>query len=134
MGRGDDSQAQSASLRPARRLAVDSARKQLYPLVADMAAVSDPASSLAEHAVEVGPRGRGGVWIVPEVDALASMERERRYQETISEMEDELDALALLPLLLERVGQLHGPRHTLTDVATELGLGDILEEELAKRR
>jgi hypothetical protein len=46
--------------------------------------------------------------------------------ELIRQLEEEIESLDALLLLRERAGDDAGPRHSLADVATELGADDLL--------
>ena len=83
---------------PRSRKTIDEARKELYGIVDDFRKVSEASPALADRAIEIGPRRKGGAWLVPEADAQAAMER-------IEELEQELEDVATGLLVTERLGR-----------------------------
>lgn len=118
---------------PRRRLATAEARTQLPSLVRELARHERPARSLAERAVEIGPRRAGGAWLVPEVDAHAAIEREQELARRIEDLEDQLEDFAIAILLEERLARTSGERVSLDELAAGLGLGDFLTKERARQ-
>ena len=117
---------------PRRRLATAEARTQLPSLVRELAQHARPARSLADRAVEIGPRRAGGAWLVPEVDAQAAIEREQALAQRIEDLEDQLEDFAFGVLLEERLARTSGERVSLDELAAELGLSDFLVQERAR--
>lgn len=118
---------------PRRRLATAEARTQLPSLVRELAEHERPARSLADRAVEIGPRRAGGAWLVPEVDAQAAIEREQALAQRVADLEEQLEDFAIAVLLEERLARTSGERVSLDELAAELGLGDFLAKERARR-
>lgn len=118
---------------PRRRLATAEARTQLPSLVRELSQLERPSRSLAERAVEIGPRRAGGAWLVPEVDAQAAIERERALTQRVDDLEDQLEDLAIGLLLEERLARSSGERVSLDELAAELGLSDFLAQERARQ-
>lgn len=118
---------------PRRRLATAEARTQLPSLVRELSEVERPSRSLADRAVEIGPRRTGGAWLVPEVDAHAAIEREQALTQRVEDLEDQLEDFAIGMLLEERLARTSGERVSLDELATELGLGDFLADERARQ-
>ena len=87
-----------------------------------------PGATLADHAVEVGPRNRGGVWVVPAVDIEAALEREEDLQARVEALEEEADNIALGFLLLERLEQSAGQTTTGAQLIRELGFEDLASD------
>jgi citrate lyase beta subunit len=97
------------------------ARNQLYKLVNKLSRVRKASASLLDRAVEVGPRGHGGVVILPKIDAEAALER-------IAQLEGELEDLTLARFVEAR---LHTPTEDLLSVeelADSVGLRDLLSD------
>jgi hypothetical protein len=111
-------------IRPTRSLPTTQARTELPKLVNELVAVDQPGATLADHAVEVGPRNRGGVWLVPAVDADAAMDREDRLRARVDELEDEAENMALGLFLMERLEQSTG-KTSGADFIRELGFDDL---------
>jgi len=118
---------------PRRRLATAEARTQLPSLVRELSEVESPSRSLADRAVEIGPRRAGGAWLVPEVDAHAAIEREQALAQRVEVLEHQLEDFAIGVLLEERLARTSGERVTLDELAAELGLTDFLAEERARQ-
>jgi hypothetical protein len=112
-------------IRPRRSLATTKARTELPGLVNELVAVQEPGETLAEHAVEVGPRNRGGVWLVPAVDVDAAMDREERLRAQVSELEDEAENMAIGFFLMQRLEQSPGTTTSGADFIRELGFDDL---------
>ena len=74
----------------------------------ELAETPRPARRLTDNAIEVGPHNRGGVWIVPAVDAEASMEREDELRDRIEELDDELENVAIGLFLMDRMASSSG--------------------------
>lgn len=118
---------------PRRRLATAEARSQLPRLVRELAQHARPARSLAERAVEIGPRRAGGAWLVPEVDAQAAIDREQKLAQRVEDLEDQLEDFAIGVLLEERLARTNGHLVSLDELAAELGLSDFLARERARQ-
>lgn len=114
-------------IRPLRNLATTEARRQLPRIVSELVAVDEPGDTLAAHAVEVGPRHRGGVWLVPAVDADAAMDREAELRERVDALEDEAENMALGFSLMSRLQRSSGATISGDDFVRELGFGDLVE-------
>lgn len=112
-------------IRPRRSLATTNARTQLPALVKELGAVKKPGATLADHAVELGPHNKGGVWLLPAVDADAAMEREEQLRDRIAELEDEAENMALGVFLTERMMQSSGKTTSGADFLRELGFDDL---------
>ncbi len=120
-------------LHPERRLATAEARTRLPALIRELASLESPSHSLAERAVEIGPRRAGGAWLVAEVDAQAAIEREEALSQRVADLEEQLEDFAIGVLLEERLARTTGERVSLDDLAAGLGLADFLAEERARR-
>jgi hypothetical protein len=83
---------------PRARYTVEQARRELYALVDAFRKMGEPSASLVDRAVEIGPRRRGGAWLVPEADAQAALAR-------IDELEQELEDIGTGLLVQERLAR-----------------------------
>ncbi|MGI8731390.1 MAG: hypothetical protein ACR2LK_15655 [Solirubrobacteraceae bacterium] len=108
-------------IRPTRSLATTQARAELPKLVKQLVAVKKPGETLADHAIEVGPRNRGGVWPVPGVDVEAAIDREESLRMRVDELEDEADNIAFGLFLMQRLEQSSGKMTSGADFIRELG-------------
>jgi hypothetical protein len=112
-------------IRPRRNLATTKARTELPKLVNELVAVKKPGATLAEHAVELGPRNSGGVWLVPAVDVDAAMEREEELRARVDELEDEAENMAIGFFLMQRLEQSSGVTTSGADFIRGLGFDDL---------
>jgi hypothetical protein len=107
-----------------RRLGTDQARTKLPKLVDAMRRRRKPSAGLLDNAYGIGPRRQGGALLIPEVDAIAAIER-------IEQLEAEAEDLALALLLRERASDTSAHGAPLDDVIRELG---FTHEELQRRQ
>jgi hypothetical protein len=112
-------------IRPKRNLPTTQARTELARLVKELVAVDEPGKTLADHAIELGPRNRGGVWLVPAIDADAAMDREQQLRDQVDELEDEAENMAIGLFLMERLQEASGKTTSGADVIRELGFDDL---------
>jgi hypothetical protein len=115
-------------IRPRRNLATTQARTELPAIVSELIAVTEPGETLADNAVEVGPRNRGGVWLLPAVDIDAAIEREDELRERVAELEDEAENLAFGFYLLQRRERSAGESVSGADFIRELGFDDLADD------
>lgn len=120
-----------STVQPRRRLGTAEARSNLPQLVRELAGFEKPASSLASRAVEVGPHLKGGVWVVPEVDAQAAIEREERLAEKVVELEELLEDVTIAPIIAERSQTPPEEWETADEFAAALGLPKVLQSARA---
>lgn len=106
-----------------RQLGTDQARTRLPKLVDAMRRRRKPSKGLLENAYGIGPRRQGGALLIPEVDAIAVLER-------LEQLEDEAEDLALALLLRERAGESSADGVPLDEVIEELG---FTHQELQRR-
>lgn len=113
------------AIRPQRSLPTTRARTALPKLVNELVAVTEPGETLADHAVEVGPRNRGGVWLVPAVDVDAALEREEGLRNQVTELEEEAENMAFGFFLMNRLEKSSGETVSGADFIRELGFDDL---------
>lgn len=107
-----------------RQLGTDQARTRLPKLVDAMRRRRKPSRSLLDNAYGIGPRRQGGALLIPEVDAIAVLER-------LEQLEAEAEDLAVALLLRERAGESSAEGVPLDEVIEELG---FTHQELAQNR
>jgi hypothetical protein len=90
----------------ASNLTLEEARKQLHELSKRFTRLRKPSGSLLDRAVDVGPHRKGGLLIVPEIDAIAAIERLERVQRENEELLDELEDVGIILLAQERLEDL----------------------------
>lgn len=101
------------------------ARKSLPALARAAAKRSRPSEGLLDNAIEIHPRGEErSAYLVPAVDLEAAQQR-------IADLEDELEDIAWMRLLEQRVqeGERLAP---VEDVIRDLGFDDLLQEAPAE--
>ncbi len=86
------------------RLTVEEGRTGLHRYVKAFRELKRPSASLLERAVEVGPRRKGGLLLLPEIDALAALERFDELERENEELLDELELIGIALLAEERLG------------------------------
>jgi len=114
--------------RPKTSMSSSEARENLPSLVKQARTISTPAESLATHAVEIGPYNKGGVWLIPEVDAQAAIEREERLKAQIAKLEEELENLAIAEFVRDRLESASGRTMSGVEFVRELGFDDLADE------
>jgi hypothetical protein len=87
------------------RLTLDEARKQLHGLSRLFGSLRQPSESLLDRAVEVGPHRKGGLLIVPEIDALAALERLEQTEREKEDLLEELEDVGIVLLAQERLAE-----------------------------
>ncbi len=86
-------------------LTLEEGRQQLYELANRFGKLKKPSDSLLERAQSVGPHRTGGLLLVPEIDALATVERLEEAEREKEELLDELEDLGVLLLAQERLAE-----------------------------
>jgi hypothetical protein len=105
-----------------RQLGTDQARTKLPSLVEKMRRRRKPSRALLDNAYAIGPRRQGGALLIPEVDAVAAIER-------IEQLEQELEDVAVELLLHSRGVEPTAEGVPLDEVIAELG---FTREELGE--
>ena len=86
-------------------LTIEEGRRQLHSIAGRFHKLTKPSNSLLERAQPVGPYRKGGLLLVPEIDALAAVQRLEEVEREKEELLDELEDLGILLLAEERLGQ-----------------------------
>ena len=105
-----DSEVRQDPLRQVPRLTVEEARRQLCGLASGLVRLRKPAGWLLGRARLVGPHRRGGLPLVPEIDASATLDRLERLTRENTELHEELEALGIVLLALQRGRAADGDR------------------------
>jgi hypothetical protein len=87
-----------------------------------MARLRKGRASLLERAVEVGPRGKGGVLMIPAVDVEATLDH-------LQALEDEIEDLMLAQVVAERLQTPKDDLLSVEELAGNLGLGHLVTEQ-----
>lgn len=107
---------------PRKALNTTEARKALPRLVRAAARRSKPGDDVLANAVAIQPRGeKRSAYLVPEVDIEA-------IRRQVEELEEELEDIALMRLIEERIAKGSGKATPIEDVIRELGYEDLLGE------
>jgi hypothetical protein len=86
-------------------LTIEEGRQQLHKLAGRFGKLTKPSGSLFERARSIGPYRRGGLLVVPEIDALAAVERLERAEREREELLDELEDMGIILLAQERLAE-----------------------------
>jgi hypothetical protein len=78
-------------------LTLEEARQRLHELASQFGELSEPSGSLLDRAQSVGAYRRGGLLLVPEIDALAAVARLEETEQEIEELLDELEDVGREP-------------------------------------
>lgn len=84
-------------------LTLEEARTQLHELAKRFGSLRKPSESLLDRAVDVGPHRKGGLLIVPEIDALAALDRLEEAERENEELFEELEDMGIVLLAQERL-------------------------------
>lgn len=84
-------------------LTLEEARTQLHELAKRFGSLRKPSKSLLDRAVDVGPHRKGGLLIVPEIDALAALDRLEEAERENEELLEELEDMGIVLLAQERL-------------------------------
>lgn len=93
---------------PARRvptLTLEEGRKQLHELASEFGRLTKPSDSLLERARSVGAHRKGGLMLLPEIDALAAVERLEQAEREKDELLEELEDMGIVLLAQERLAE-----------------------------
>jgi hypothetical protein len=104
-----------------RSLATNVARERFYKLVNRLSRMRTASASLLDRAIEVGPRGHGGVVILPKVDADAALAR-------IAELEDGVEELILARFVEERLQTPPEKLLSVEELADSVGRRHLLDQ------
>jgi hypothetical protein len=103
------------------------ARASFSKLVRSLGERDMPSASLLDAAIEVGPQRKGGVWLIPEVDGQAAIERIETLTATVEELEDELENVAIGLLLAQRLDHSDGEAISGAELLRELGYTSLAD-------
>jgi hypothetical protein len=103
------------------------ARASFSQLVQELAEHDTPSASLVDSAIEVGPQRKGGVWLIPEIDGQAAVERVEKLTSTVEELEDELENVAIGLLLQQRLDDSGGAVVSGAQLLRELGYASLAD-------
>jgi hypothetical protein len=103
------------------------ARASFSQLVQELAEHDTPSASLVDSAIEVGPQRKGGVWLIPEIDGQAAVERVENLTSTVEALEDELENVAIGLLLQQRLDDSDGAVVSGAQLLRELGYASLAD-------
>jgi hypothetical protein len=86
-------------------LTLEEGRRQIHKLAEQFEGLKKPSNSLLARAVDVGKHRKGGMIILPEIDAIAAQERLEDAERENEELLDELEDIGLVLLAQERLGE-----------------------------
>jgi len=86
-------------------LTIEEGRRRLHELAGRFGKLRKPSGSLLERAQSVGPYRKGGLLLVPEIDALAAVDRLEEAERENEELLEELEDVGIILLAQERLSQ-----------------------------
>jgi hypothetical protein len=109
---------------------LEEARTRLHELAGRFRALRRPSGSLLDRAITVGPHRRGGLLLVPEIDAIAAVERLERLEREKEELLDELEDIGMALLAEERLARPTAWDELIPveELARKFGFEDLLDE------
>jgi hypothetical protein len=112
---------------PKLRMGTSEARNSFSKIVQSLGKLDTPSGSLVDNAIEVGPQRKGGVWLIPEVDGRAAIEREQSLNSAVDELEGELEDIGIGLLLEERLERSGGGVISGTQLLRDIGLPELAD-------
>ena len=86
-------------------LTIEEGRQRLHAFAGRFHKLTKPSASLLDRAQPVGPYRKGGLLFVPEIDALAAVQRLEEAERENEELLDELEDLGIILLAQERLAE-----------------------------
>lgn len=111
-------------------LTLEEGRQRLHELARRAGRLTKPSESLLERAQSVGPYRKGGLLLVPEIDAMATVARLEQTEQERDELLDELEDVGIVLLAQERLAEPSPAARLipLEQLARELGREQLLAE------
>ena len=136
MARGNKAKARPTKARSRRvlvdvpALTLEEGRQRLHELANRARRLTKPSGSLLERAQSVGPYRQGGLLLVPEIDAMATVARLEQTEQERDELLDELEDVGIVLLAQERLAEPApvGRLIPLEQLAREFGREHLLAE------
>lgn len=109
-------------------LTLEEGRRQLHELSHRFDELEGPSESLLERARSVGPYRKGGLVILPEIDARAAVERLEEAERDKEELLEELEDMGIILLAQERLTEPTPADQliSLEELARSFGRGRLL--------
>lgn len=86
-------------------LTLEEGRQRLHELAASFGKLTKPSRSLLDRAQSVGPYRKGGLVLVPEIDAVAAAERIEEAEREKEALLEEIEDLGIILLAQERLAE-----------------------------
>ena len=86
-------------------LTLEEGRQQLHKLATRFSRLKKPSRSLLDRAHSVGPYRKGGLMLVPEIDAVAAVARIEEAKREREALLDEIEDLGIILLAQERLAE-----------------------------
>ena len=111
-------------------LTLEEGRQRLHQLANRASRLIKPSGSLLDRAQSVGPYRRGGLLLVPEIDAMAAVERLEHVERERDGLLDELEDVGIVLLAQERLAEATPPGRLipLEELVREFGREHLLAE------
>lgn len=111
-------------------LTLEEGRRQLHEIAGRFGRLKAPSRSLLDRAQSVGPYRKGGLLLVPEIDAPAAVERLEQAEREKEELLDELEDAGIVLLAQERLAEPTSPEQLIPieELARRFGREHLLAE------
>lgn len=111
-------------------LTLEEGRKRLHEFANSASRMTKPSGSLLDRAQSVGPYRKGGLLLLPEIDAMAAVERLEQIEQERDELLDELEDVGIVMLAQKRLAEPApvGRLIPLEELAREFGREHLLAE------
>lgn len=86
-------------------LTLEEGRRQLHDLAHRFSKLKKPSGSLLDQARSVGPYRRGGLVMIPEIDARAAVEKLKFAEREKEDLLEELEDVGIILLAQERLAE-----------------------------
>lgn len=111
-------------------MTLEEGRQRLHELANRASRLTKPSGSLLARAQSVGPYRRGGLLLVPEIDAMATVAQLEQTQRERDDLLDELEDVGIVLLAQERLAEPtpQGRLIPLEELARAFGREHLLAE------
>jgi len=93
-----------------------------------MSAKAKASADLLEDAVEIGPHRKGGAVLLPGIDVAAHAAAVFELRARVERLEEDLEDAGMALLLQERLATTPGPRLTIEQFLTGIGMEGHIEQ------
>lgn len=84
---------------------LEEGRTRLHEVARRFSRLKKPSESLLDRAIDVGSHRKGGLLLVPEIDALAALERLEQAEREKEDLLEEIEDIGIVLLAQERLAE-----------------------------